>query len=150
MIWPPKYNAAPANNSRPSVRVSFKSNTNSMNAAVARIMTPQCTRNSRHDMATGATRAVKPSASPRLATFDPNTFPMAMDPSPRHAACREANSSGAEVPIATMVKPTTSGETLALSREGRGILDQQISSYNEGDKPANEPKPNHASWVVLL
>ena len=63
----------------------------------------------------GLTKAVSPKASPRLAILDPTTFPTTIPEEPLHAACRDANSSGDDVPIATTVNPTMSGEMFDFS-----------------------------------
>lgn len=59
--------------------------------------------------------AARPSISPILAIFEPIILPIAMDVLPLNAATTEIKSSGAEVPKATIVRPTTSFETPCLN-----------------------------------
>ena len=56
-------------------------------------------------------RAGKPSASRTFAILDPTTLPAARSPSPISAAWTPTTISGAEVPKATIVKPTISAGT---------------------------------------
>ena len=58
--------------------------------------------------------AVKPKTKLRLQIFDPMTFPMAIFECPDNADHVEINNSGAEVPNATTVNPTTKGEIIIL------------------------------------
>ena len=61
----------------------------------------------------GRIMAVTPIIRNTLAMFEPSTLPMAMSPWPVRALCIETKSSGAEVPIPTMVRPMMKLEILA-------------------------------------
>jgi hypothetical protein len=56
-------------------------------------------------------QAVPPSIKPRLKIFEPTTFPIEILDFPAIAALIVTANSGAEVPIATTVKPITRSET---------------------------------------
>ena len=56
-----------------------------------------------------------PSTRSTLAMFDPTTLPIAIPETPSKAACRETNSSGAEVPNATIVSPMINGSIDSFS-----------------------------------
>ena len=58
-----------------------------------------------------ATKAVTPMTSRMLAMLEPMTLPSAMPAEPFRLAFTDMTSSGSDVPNATIVKPTTSGET---------------------------------------
>ena len=58
-------------------------------------------------MAIGAMAAEQPTMSSALKIFEPMTLPTAMSGVPLMADIRLTNSSGAEVPAATMVRPMT-------------------------------------------
>ena len=60
--------------------------------------------------AIGAISAVTPRTSRILVMFEPSALPMARLPAPSIAAIAETNISGAEVPIETMVRPTSNGD----------------------------------------
>jgi len=62
-------------------------------------------------MEIGATRAVTPPMARMLKRLLPTTFPSEMSALPLRAEVRLTMSSGEEVPKATMVSPTTSGDT---------------------------------------
>ncbi len=55
----------------------------------------------------GTTRAVTPSTSPMLAMLEPRALPVARSGMPSSEAISETTISGAEVPRATMVMPTS-------------------------------------------
>ena len=59
----------------------------------------------------GVTRAVIPPMTSTLKMLLPTTFPIAMSELPLRADIRLTMSSGEEVPKATMVSPTTRGDT---------------------------------------
>ena len=63
----------------------------------------------------GLTTAAIPNTSVRLQIFDPTTLPMAMSGLPIIADLMLINNSGAEVPNATMVSPTTRGDRCAFN-----------------------------------
>ena len=58
-------------------------------------------------MTIGATIAAQPTMNSALKMFDPTTLPTAMSGVPFRADTRLTNSSGADVPAATMVSPIT-------------------------------------------
>ncbi|MDD4365252.1 MAG: hypothetical protein PHF19_05855 [Synergistales bacterium] len=76
--------------------------------------------------AMGRRSADRPRMRPRLATLDPRTLPMTSSAEFLRVAETAAASSGAEVPKATMVRPTTRGER--PSRRAREELPLTSSS----------------------
>ena len=60
----------------------------------------------------GAIRLVTPSTKAKLQILEPMTLPIVMSGLPVKAACMLINNSGADVPKATIVTPTTKGEIL--------------------------------------
>ena len=82
----------------------------------SRIVVPRRSKGSSRFMtwpsiAIGATRAAIPSTSPRLARLEPAMLPNAISVSPFKAPQILITSSGALVPNATTVRPTTYGDT---------------------------------------
>ena len=57
----------------------------------------------------GVIRAVAPRIRPMFARLEPTTFPIRRPPSSRRTAKIPTTSSGADVPRATRVSPTTTG-----------------------------------------
>ncbi len=58
----------------------------------------------------GAITSVRPRIMPMLAILEPTALPTAISPNPLRAAIRETKNSGADVPMATMVRPISMGD----------------------------------------
>ena len=99
---------------RPSVRVISRSEATATKSRLAPIRRGMSSRRAMRSTVTGRIRAVRPRIRARLATLDPSTLPTARPGWPFKAASTEANSSGAEVPMLTTVRPTMSGGMLAF------------------------------------
>lgn len=65
-------------------------------------------------MSKGHIVAVRPSISSMLQMFEPTMLPRARSPAPSIAAETDTNSSGADVPIPTIVKPITKFDIFAF------------------------------------
>ena len=72
----------------------------------------------------GAINAVTPKTNARLQILEPITFPIVMSGLPAKAAWILINSSGAEVPKATIVTPTTKGDIF----KRKAILEAPLTS----------------------
>ena len=102
--------AIPASNSHPSVRPKKSSHTAQVKTAIANSVANPSRRISRAWLATGASTALIPSTSDRLAALEPTTFPTDSANSPRKAATALTVNSGAEVPKPTTSAPISTGE----------------------------------------
>ena len=98
-------------NTMPSINFRYNSDI----PTPATKLTAKSTGNSRRKMfestLSGAINAVTPSTNAMLAIFDPIALPIARPGLFAKLAVTETNISGADDPIATMVKPTISGGT---------------------------------------
>lgn len=103
----------------PSIELTYPSRTEMYNNRETPMVVGQSIFKLAEETFTGWIKAVMPSTRARLQMFDPITFPMAMSGLPLMADCKLINNSGAEVPKATMVRPTTRGERCNL----RAMLD---------------------------
>ena len=111
-IWTYSVTANTSSRMTPSSREMVRSG-----AIIAHRMTAasrengQSRRMSVRSMMSGHTTADRPATTSRLKMFEPTTLPTAISLAPWIAAVTLTASSGADVPKATMVRPTSKGDT---------------------------------------
>ena len=122
---------------RPSTREIVRSGArNRSSSTAAATDSGQSRRSSVRSMMSGHSTADNPATTSRLNTLEPSTLPTAISLAPCKAAVRLTASSGADVPKATMVRPTSKGDTPSRRAKADAPATNLSAPHTSSAKPA--------------